>query len=235
MKKIYTLIVLLFVAFGYSQEQKITIDYTVDYIIPNNRKGTADTITIGYSKNGKHLWTNSEYLAKDLGKSMFKSNSKMMENADLDIIYDSENSILIMHFESGKNDMFINMDLETLMTKQISFNEDDEFELISENTKESIDVAGHKTTIYDLYPSNKPSDIISVAFDESIEIQNNTLFKSLFELIFAAEGSANLLGMNLPNGLIMKATNKGNTMIEAYKIDTRKKTININYSFKITE
>lgn len=235
MKRILTLIVLLVVAVSYSQEQQITIDYTVDYLIPNDRKGTSDTITIGYSKNGKHLWTNSEYLAKDLGKKMFKSNSKMLENADLNIIYDSENAMLIMHFQSGKNGMFMTMDLEVLMSKQVGYSEEDEFELLSNATNESITVVGHEATIYDLYPSNKPTDIISVAFDESLEINNNMLFKTLFELIFSSQLNSNLLDINLPNGLILQASNKGITMMEAYNINTTKKTINLNYRFKITE
>lgn len=236
----YSLTVLCLFAslIAFSQEKTITIDYTVDYTIPNNRKNTTDTISIGYQKNGKYIWTNSKALAKSLGKSLFKRNPDMLKDSELSIIFDTEHTVIMMSFKSGKNQLFFNFELETFLPKtSTSFtnNEDREFELISENTNESIDILDNTATIYEIYPSNKPSEIISVAFDESIAIENNTLFKKVFELVFAAEGNSSLLGMNMPNGLIMQVTEKEETLIEAHKIDSTTKTININYSFKITE
>jgi len=234
MKKVLILLILLCGAFGYAQEKEIVINYTVEYLIPSTRKKATDTVNIGFDKSGKYLWTNSKALAEDIGKSIFRGNSKLMEAAELAIVLDTENMSVIMVFKSEGNEMFMNMELSKIMP--LPKNQDqDEFELISEDTGNSIEVAGKKASVYDVYPSNKPSEAISIAFDKSIPINNNKLFKRFFELIFAAEGSSSLLGMDFPNGLLMSVSNKGEIMMEAHKVDTKTKTININYSFKITE
>lgn len=235
MKHILTLILFLFVFFGYAQERTITIDYTVDYLIPNKRKNTSDTISVGFSKDSKYIWTNSKSLAKDLGRSMFRRNPEILDNADLGIIYDTEKAVIMMCFQSGKNQLFFNFEISTFLPYPQANNTAEEFELLSDNTHETINIADREATNYNIYPSNKESDLMTVAFDESISIQNTQLFNKIFELMFESNLGSSLLRIHIPDGLIMKVSNKGETMIEAYKVDTSTKTININYSFKITE
>ncbi|MCD2260601.1 hypothetical protein [Psychroserpens luteolus] len=235
MKKTLTVLALFFLLFSYAQEKTITIDYTVKYLSPNKRKGTTDTITVGFEKNGKYIWTNSKALAKDLGKSMFRKKPELLENSDLAIIYDSKNAMLIMCFESGKNEFFMNVELSAIIPGPIPNDDGDEFELISEKTEETITIANREATLYDVYPSHKNSETISVALDERIKINNNLLFKKFFEIMFAADDNAKLLGFNIPDGLLMKVGSDEKTLIEAYTVDSTKKEITINYSFKIKE
>jgi len=72
MKKIPILLLVFFVSYTYSQEKIIEIDYTVDYLIANNKRQSMDTISIGYSKNGKYLWTDYNELAQEFYISLFK-------------------------------------------------------------------------------------------------------------------------------------------------------------------
>ncbi len=235
MKKIFTLLLVLCFTFGYAQEKKITINHTVEYLIPSKRKNTTDTISIGFDKNGKYLWTDSKSLAKDLGKSIFKGNNELLNSAELNIILDTEKMIVILFFKSGENEMYMNLELSKIVPIPQNSENQEQFELISENTKETINIANRKAVIYDIYPSNEVNEVISIAFDESIAIDNNKLFKKFFELVFASEGSSSLFGMDFPNGLMMHVSNNGEVMMEANKVDTKTKTININYSFKISE
>ncbi|WP_299277139.1 hypothetical protein [uncultured Psychroserpens sp.] len=235
MKKLLTILVIFSIACCYAQEKTITIDYTVEYLAPNKRKGTNDTITVGFEKNGKYIWTNSKSLARDLGKSMFRRNAEMLENAELAIIYDTEKAALMMCFQSGENELFMNFELSALVPMPFPSEDEEEFELISENTQETINIADRKATVYDVYPSHKNSEKISVAFDDSLKVKNSQLFKKIFELMFASKNNANLLGFNIPDGLIMQVASDEETMIKAHKVDTTQKTININYSFKIKE
>ena len=222
--------------FCFAQEKAITIDYTVKYLIPKKGNSSAtDTITVGFEKDGKYIWTNSKSLAKDLGRSILRRNNQLLEESELAIIYDTENASLMMCFKSGKNEFFMNFELSAIIPGPMPRDGEEEFELISENTKETISIAGRKATFYDVYPSHKEGEALSLAVDESTKVNNNLLFKKFFELMFASEDNSKMLGFNIPDGLIMKVENKGETMIEAHKVDTTQKTININYSFKIKE
>lgn len=237
MRHLISLVFMLSIAANYAQEKLITFDYTVEYVIPVERKSTSDTLVVCYDKEGKYIWTNSKGLAKELGRSVFRRNKKLLENSSVGILYSAESSELTMYFESGKNRLFFNFELEALLpqSKRYNDNEDKEFELISENTNKTIEILDRHATLYEIYPSNQDSEIVEVAFDESIAINNNAFLRKIFESVFASRGGSILLGFNIPDGLVMQVSEKGKTVLEAHHIDTTQKTININYSCNITE
>ncbi|MGS2727807.1 hypothetical protein ACU8DI_14445 [Psychroserpens sp. BH13MA-6] len=235
MKNLVTLSILLLCVAGFSQEQSISIDYTVDYLIPNRRQQAMDTVSVGYQKDGKYIWTNSNALAQDLGKSIFRRNPELLENADLAIIYDTENALLMMCFLSGENEIFFKFEISNFLPPIPQDGDMDSYELISENTGEVIEVLDYKSTVYDIFPSNKETDIMTVAFNNDLKVKNKQLFKKIFQMILSSQMGSEVVDVDIPEGLIMKVTNKGKTMLEAYHVETSTKTININYSFKITE
>ena len=233
MKQSLFVISFLFFSMSFSQEKNIKIDYTVDYLIP--RKSSNDTLSVGFEKNGKYIWTNSKQLAIELGKSIFKNNPDLLDNSELGIVFDTENSVLMMLFKSGNNEFFFNFELGSIIPKKVNYNNSDEdFELVSVNTNQTINLLNKVANVYDIHSATDNSDPITVAFDESVAIENSLLFKSIFELVIASEGG-NFIGLDIPNGLILKVENKGKTLLEAYKISEKTKNLNINYSFKITE
>jgi hypothetical protein len=74
-----------------------------------------------------------------------------------------------------------------------------------------------------------------MAVNTDYTVNNGVIFKRFFELAFQKTGLNDEFAPDMPNGLIMKVFENDKTMIEAIKVLDKKKTIKINYSFKITE
>ncbi|MBF8151296.1 hypothetical protein ITJ86_15410 [Winogradskyella sp. F6397] len=235
MKKIVVIILLLFISIGFSQEKTITLDYAVDYLVTNNKQSRIDTVKVGLDKSGTYLWTDSKYLAKNLAASMFLGKDSLLENSELSIILDTESNSIMLFFNSEGNELYMNMLLSSFFPDSEN-GENKEFDFITENTNDTILVAGKEAEIYDIYPSNEgESQKISIAFDKTLEVDNNQLFRKFLELIFATQNGLVMDEMNFPNGLILDITLKGRKLIEANNIEQKTKTITINHSFKITE
>ena len=103
MKTLFTFIFLSFGLLTYSQNVDITFDYTVDYELPNNRKQTIDTITIGYEKTGRYLWSDFEGLAKEFAKDVFKKNNLENQDTESNIIFDSETTMVYVSLKMNKS------------------------------------------------------------------------------------------------------------------------------------
>jgi hypothetical protein len=234
MKKVVIICFCLFVGYSYGQNKTVDIDYTVDYIIPNKRNKANDTVSIGFNKDGKYLWTNYNALAISLAKSMIKNHSEDFKNAKSNIIYDTENGDLTLAFEFTGNLIFFNLNLNTLLPQNRSNNEENNLSLITEDLGETINVLGKDVDLYNMFPSENPDDVITIATDKNFKMNNSLIFNKILEIAYQKSGIEDKLP-NVPNGLIMKVIEKDNTLIEAIKVEHKKKTINFNYSFKITE
>jgi hypothetical protein len=232
MKKIAALFIFI-TAFSYAQETTIHIDYTVDYAVPSKRKKTVDTISIGFNKEGKYLWTNYNELAVGLAQSLFKDRSKDFSSAKSNIIYNTETGSLILLFELDDNDIYFNLKIDNFLPG--IGNNDESLTLITEEVGETIEVLGKDVEVYNMFPSNDPEDVITIATDKDYEVSNNQIFKKLFEIAFQSDDINTELTPDVPDGLILKIIEKDKTMIEAIRVNDKKKTIKINYSFKITE
>ncbi|WP_296313276.1 hypothetical protein [Winogradskyella sp. UBA3174] len=219
----------------FSQERVIEIDYVVDYTIPSKGNKTIDTISIGFDKNGKYLWTNYNELALGLAKSMLKNSSEDFVNAKSNIIFNTEDGTLTLVFELNKNLIYFNLSLDSFIPVRRSNGDENSLDLITENTGETIKVLGKDVKVYNMFPSENPDDVITMATDKDYNVNNNQIFKKIFEIAFQKSGLEDESMPNIPSGLIMKVIENNNTMIEAIKVNDKKKTIKINYSFKITE
>ncbi len=107
--------------------------------------------------------------------------------------------------------------------------------LITENVGESITVLDRETEVHNIFPGGQPNDIITIATDKAYKVNNSQLFKKFFEIAFRKSGFKDDSTPFMPEGLILKVIEKERTLLEAIKINTSKKIIKINYSFKITE
>ncbi|WP_111683715.1 hypothetical protein [Winogradskyella tangerina] len=235
MKKFLALSILFFVVFGHAQEKSIEIDYTVEYLIPKRLSSAVDTVKVGFDKDGKYLWTDSDFLAKDLARSVFEGNDTLLENAELNIVLDTENLTMMLFFNSGKNEMYMNVEISNFFPVQPLGEESKEFELIAEPTGETKTILNKAIEVYEVFPSNDPNDSVNFGFDNTIEVNNAKLFERFFSLIFAAEDKLKLKSIDFPNGLILSISDDGETILEANSIDTKTKTISLIHSFKITE
>ncbi|WP_411894350.1 hypothetical protein [Winogradskyella sp. A2] len=218
------------------QEKEIDIHYVVDYSIPSERNTTVDTISIGFNKDGKYLWTNYNKLALSLAKSLIKDKQKDYESATGHIIYDTEQGVITLLFELGNNSIFFNLDLDSFLpSSEFSTDDDESLDLITEDTGETIRVLDKDAQVYLMFPSNSPNDIVSMAVNTDYQVNNAVIFKRFFEMAFQKTGFKDQFAPDMPNGLIMKIFENDKSMIEAIKVVDKKKTIKINYSFKITE
>lgn len=221
--------------FSFSQEKSIEIDYVVDYVVPSENNTTVDTISIGFNKNGKYLWTNYNELALGLAKSMLKNSSEDFVDAKSNIIFNTEDGTLTLAFELDKNFIYFNLSLDSFIPGNESNEDESSLDLITEDTGETMTILGKDMKAYNLFPSSNPDDTITMATDVDYKMNNNQIFKKIFEIAFQKSGLNNETMPNIPSGLIMKIVEKDKTILEAIKVYNKKKTIKINYSFKITE
>lgn len=230
------IIFLLITSLSFAQETVIDIDYVVDYAIPNNRNESIDTVSIGFNKSGKYLWTNDEVLTKEFGKSVFLGGANNLNDSDFNIIYDVEANQFIILFSFGKSVIYANLDVETIIPLNKEDGFDDNFNLISELISDQEKLLSQSCSIYELYPESEPEDKLNILVANNLDCKNNVFFSKFVGLMLKMTSSKGEITTELPDGLILKAFDKdGSTLMEAVKIDDNKKTININYSFKITE
>lgn len=235
MKKIVALILLFFAfTFAFAQERTIEIDYTVDYLIPNRKKGTKDTISIGFNKDGKYLWTNYNNLAQDFARSVVK-NPELAAKANTNIVFDTEKGDLIMAFNIESNTMYFNMDLGMILPINANEANEESFVLISNQLIDKETVNGKELEVYEIYPENKPNDKISMIADNDYPVNNSLIFGKLFEIIFRVISNDSEIPTNFPTGLITQLKVDSEIMLEAIKINPTKKTIKLNYSLEIKE
>lgn len=239
MRSVLHILIILFISkFTYAQETKITIDYTVDYAILTAEEKPKDTISIGFSKDGKYLWSSAPQLVKSLSGAVFNTvrNKGLIENGKSNIILNTEENKVILFLTYGENEFFMNLKIPDLLASDdIEFKATKEFELLSEKTGEETKILNRKGIIYNIFPSNKPEDKIAIAFDESLKVDNNQIFSNIFRIIMASESNEKINGLVIPEGLILQIFEKDKAVLEAINIDTTKKTLTINQSFKISQ
>lgn len=232
MKNILIIFLFLLIGKSYSQEKTIKIDYIVDYSVPSKRNNTVDTVSIGFNKDGKYLWTNHNKLVLNLAKSLLKNSSEDYTKAETNLILNTEEGILTLIFELNDNIIFFKLGLDSFLPKN---DNDDSLDLITQVSDETITVLEKDAAIYNIFPKNNPKDVLSIATDKTLNVNNNLIFKKFFEIAFQKSGFKDDTLPNMPSGLIMKLIDKNKTLIEAIKVDKNKRTIKINYNFKITE
>ena len=232
MKNILTICFCLLIGQSYSQEKSIEIDYLVDYSVPSKRNNTIDTVSIGFNKDGKYLWTNYNKLVLNLAKSLLKNSSEDYTKAETNLILNTEEGILTLIFELKDNIIFFKLDIDSFLPNN---GNDDNLDLITQVSDEKITVLEKEVAVYNIFPKNNPKDVLSIAVDKTINVNNNLIFKKFFEIAFQKSGLKDNTFPNVPNGLIMTLSDKNKTLIEATKVDKNKRTIKFNYNFKITE
>lgn len=236
MKKLIVLLFILGTSLNYSQENTIEIDYIVDYLIPNKKKQTTDTISIGYDKSGKFLWTDYTELAKTFSKKLFKNNSEaILANSKSNLILETETTQLFFSFKSDDNIIFFKLNLNAFIPINQNDALNENIVLVSEKTEQTTNILNNDYTDYALYPDNEPESKIYATFDETLPVDNNFLFHGFLELMLQKTSSKGSISSNLPKGLILKISDGNVNLIEAIKVTKGKKTIHINYSFKVTE
>jgi len=235
----YTIILLTCIIFnwGYSQNESFKVNYTVDYLIPK-KNGQKDSLSISFNKDGKYLITESKSLAESITKQLMGSlmQNENNLNTSTHIILNTSTGEIYINVNMSNNRMFFKIDITQFMPKNNnSTNFGEGFKLITEKTDSSLNIFDKEIPFYDIYPKNEKDDRINVAIDSDYEVNNNQVFKRFFELVLKSMNASSTFEVDLPQGLILSVKQDNKTLIEAYNIDDTEKTIDINYSFKISE
>ncbi|MEL6813080.1 MAG: hypothetical protein AAFP76_17295, partial [Bacteroidota bacterium] len=99
-----TLLLFFVAGLGFAQSEQVVFDYTVTYKVPSKKRRTVDTVSIGFTKNGQYIFTDSKLIAKDFAADVFggagangPGNSAILYNAstaDLHFSYDSDGILM---------------------------------------------------------------------------------------------------------------------------------------------
>lgn len=221
---------------GQSQSHEFTIDYTVKYLI-KNKEGTKDTVTVGFEKNGKYLWSDYKGIVKEFASKVMGDGNLPSDSSN--IIYSSVDGKLYFFLDIDAFKMTLETEIATMLLmprdKESSMNE--EVELKHEKTDQNFMFNGKKVAIYKVYPDSAPQNAIGMAIDTSYEVDNNFLFQNFLNVILNATSSKGEIIINIPNGIILSMTepSSNDMLIEAISIDTKSRKISLNNSFKISE
>ena len=222
---------------GQSQNHEFTIDYTVKYVIDNAKKGAKDTITVGFEKNGKYLWSDYKGLAQEFAGEILPSIKDIPDGA-AHFVYSSEQGKFLIGLYLGSLNMIMDMDIQLIMSETTT--QDDAFDevvvLESRQTSRTYDMNGDIFPVYEIYPDIENKSIIKLALDESKAMDNNNLFQSFFQLMLTSTNSKGDIQGQIPDGLILSIIDQSdNVLLRAISVDDTPLKISINNSFKISE
>jgi len=239
MKSLYFLLTILFstTLWGQSQSHDFTIDYTVKYLIDNAKKATKDTITIGFEKEGKYIWSNYKGLAAEFASEIMPGLGAIPDGTS-NFVYASETNKFYMAVFLGPLNMMMDMDIAMVM--QGTFSEDDKFNekvvLESRQTSNMFSFNGGKYPTYEIYADVEPDSAMTFAVDESKEMNNSALLMSFIQLMISATDSSGDIQGELPEGIILSIMDSDKRpLLEAIDVDTKPRKISLNNSFKISE
>ncbi len=220
---------------GSAQDLSAKMDYKVNYAIPAPKSSTVDTVAISYDSKGKFIYTNSELLGMDFGRSVFKNPSLDLSSATASFVLDTEKMEIYFNFSLGENMMFFKMNLENLLPMENDDPMNDNFSLVAEKTGDSKMIAGKSYPTYLLYPDTNPEEPLTLAIDHSRPVNNNNVINEFIQMMLRKTESKGSMSLDIPDGLIVGVYNKENTMMEAVSIEDVKTNINISTRFNISE
>ncbi|EZH73251.1 hypothetical protein ATO12_19820 [Aquimarina atlantica] len=216
-----------------SFSQKIIIDYFVDYEIETKNK--KDTITIGFSKNGDYLYTDSDALVKSFQRSVFKRRNTSFKNSEMHIVFDIKKQFVYFLMTFDKNEFFMKMNVNDFIPSAKDKSPFDGItKFIFEKTEDNILIENKDYNIHQLYPDSEPEEKIKIAYSKEMKFNNSILLNSIYKMMSGSNTSEDIKIPKI-NGVILYLASKNKTILKAIKTNSNPKTLDINFSYKITE
>jgi hypothetical protein len=235
MNKALALLLLLSIGVqGIGQDLAVSLDYKVIYKIPSPARSTTDTVAISFDKKGKFLYSDNAVLGADFGRSVFENPKLDLSSARSSFVVDTEKMEVYFHFSLDQNMMFFKMNLETLLPVEADPFQGD-MEIISEETKDRIEIAGKRYPSYILYPNTEPEDPLTIVIDPSRPVNNFNVINEFIQLMLRKTESKGSMSLNIPEGLILGVYSTSGTLMEAISAENISTNINISNRFKIDE
>lgn len=232
--KLFIILCLILSSTSIAQSEEFQIDYVVDYLVPNKNQ-VMDTVSVGFAKDGKYLWTNYEGLAKELAGGI-GNNLTLQKNAS-NLIYNSETGKVNLVVKLEGLEMYMGVDIASLLpgaNSENSINENVQIDFKSNNINWTID--GKEYPTFDIYADIEPNESFSMGIDISRAVNNTYLFNNFLQLMLKATLSNGTISTKLPNGIILGIKDQaGNEIISAIRVENSTKKISLTNSFKISE
>ncbi len=224
-------LLLLFLSIS-SFSQKIVLDYWVDYEIES--KGKKDTITIGFNKSGDYVYTDSELLSNSMKRAVFKGKNKDFKHSEMHVVLDLRNQLALFVMALDRNQFFMKMALENFMAPFPKGKAPLEgvTKLHLDKTNNHINIEKKDYRLHHFYADTEADKKIDIAFSEKMKFDNGGIFNTL---LMIAAGSEKQIEFPEINGVILYIAQKDKILIKAVKTYTNSKTLDINYSYKITK
>lgn len=222
----HIVLLLLFTSYlSFSQHFEFELDYKATYLIPKSN----DTINIMVGENGKYLYTDSEKVAEGLRSSFrrFGSlDSKLESSAQL--LLNMSTNFMLMKMKMGENTVWGHVNLTTFMSRGAKNSSELKVRLVAKPTNEFVTVNNKEFRLYNVAPTNKPDDIVAMAFDESYNLDYNAYFN---KLISAAAGD--VIEVDIPNGVLVYARKEQELLrLITLKKEKRKGKLNLDLTFE---
>ena len=149
-----------------AQEKTISLDYAVKYVIFNSGKAN-DTLTIGYDKEGKFLWTDYLKIGRSFAQTAFR-NSPNMASKDIKthIIFETETGDFYFMFKGGENTMFLKLRMEDIVPPMSDDALDEEIFLISRKTDTRVELLNDVYYEHEIFDENDAASKIIAVFDQ---------------------------------------------------------------------
>ncbi len=233
MKNIQILFLFFISTFSFGQNKEISLDYTVTYEIPSQKRNTVDTVSVSFNKKGTFLHTDARFIIDKFSAIVFKNKNVDLSNASSSIIYDTNSSEVYMHFDIQNNIVYMKMNLDDIIPIENEGAFSDDVKIISEKQKDDTFILNKSYATYVIYPDTEPNSRIQLVIDENHPVSNNTILKKFFELMLTKTNSEGSIDIDLPEGLILSVLQGDSSLIKAIDIDTDPLKINISHSFNI--
>ncbi|MFT5890227.1 MAG: hypothetical protein ACI9Y7_000317 [Dokdonia sp.] len=221
---------------GQSQSHEFKIDYTVKYLV-ENKQGSKDTVSIGFEKNGKYLWSDYKGIVREFASKVLNDDNDIPSGSS-NIIYSSADGKLYIILDIDAFKMTLDTEIAALLPGGNANNSmNEKAELKHEKSNQNFMFDGKKVDVYKIFPNTEPQNEIYMAIDTSYSLDNNFLFQNFLNIMLNATSSKGEIKINIPNGIILSMTGPSSDkmLIEAISVDTKSRKISLNNSFKISE
>ena len=198
----------------FGQNFDFELDYKATYLIENSNK----TITIMVGDNGKYLYSDSKELIEKI-RPLFKVfgnfNSELESSSQ--VLMDMSTSFMLLKVKVDENTVWAHANLENIISRGRKIPDGSKIKLVSAPLDEFITINNKEYRLYNVFPEDKPNDILIMAFDTDYKLDYNTYFNKIMSY-----STNDNVKIDLPNGILVYVKEKsGKVLLKLLEIENQ--------------
>jgi len=203
-----------------AQEVTFELDYSISYVIEKSK----DTITLGIGDGGRYLYTDSQIIGSELGRSLTELIPTASEDTRAKILVDLAKETLLIHAQVDDNSMLVHLNMKNFLPKEI---DTDKQELLSATrTSETKSLLGQNYELYQVFSKKNEANYKWAAFDPKYPLDYTENLSSLIGSFMESN-----VTFDFPNGILTYMENSNGTeMSRAISLKEEKKYLTANLS-----